>query len=631
MLRYFLLYLLAGLPLAAEHLPVRGIYSHPKAFWDKGGRLDEYGINSVFVHSGSITKELIERARTEGARVYAEFATLNGKGYVEKHPAAWPIDASGEKSPPASWFQGVCPTDAGFRAYRMNQLEELLSKHDIEGVWMDYVHWHAQFEEPDPILPETCFSESCINAFQQAKGIRVPAGKTAERARWILANHDGAWREWRCSVVNGWARDIRERMDRKRPGLLLGIYYAPWKDEEFASARRRILGLDLKALAGIVDVFSPMVYHGRMGRSPEWVGDYVRWTGNALSINRSRPPWLWPIVQAHGEPRAISPDEFGRVLALGSSGQSSGVMMFTIGAVAADPAKMQVLKTAYTEAAKPIGPAVTSHVVLFDPEKRTEQMIWSGPRHFEAPNWSPDGKYLLLNSGGKLWRLGIQGGEPEAVNSGSVNRINNDHGISADGKWYAISAGPIYIMPSSGGAPRQVTAESPSYYHGWSPDGKRLAYCARRQNNFDLYDIPVDGGAERRLTAHAGYDDGPDYTPDGKWIYFNSDRSGSWDVWRIPSGGAGTNDGLAERITSDDWEDWFPHPSPDGKWIVFLSFQKGTKGHPPNQHVLLRRMPLAGGPIEVLAKLFGGQGTINVNSWSPDSRRFAFVRYEVAR
>jgi Tol biopolymer transport system component len=212
-----------------------------------------------------------------------------------------------------------------------------------------------------------------------------------------------------------------------------------------------------------------------------------------------------------------------------------------------------------------------------------------------------------------------------------VNRINNDHGISADGKLYAISAGPIYVMPSAGGTPRRVTAESPSYFHGWSPDGQRLAYCARRQGNFDLYDISVDGGSERRLTTHSGYDDGPDYTPDGRWIYFNSDRSGSWDVWRIPSSGAGANDELAERITSDDWEDWFPHPSPDGKWIVFLSFMKGTKGHPPNQHVLLRRMPLAGGPIEVIGKLFGGQGTINVNSWSPDSRRFAFVRYEVTR
>jgi Tol biopolymer transport system component len=154
-----------------------------------------------------------------------------------------------------------------------------------------------------------------------------------------------------------------------------------------------------------------------------------------------------------------------------------------------------------------------------------------------------------------------------------------------------------------------------------------LAYCADREKNFDIYDIPVEGGEERRLTVHPGYDDGPDYSPDGKWIYFNSDRSGSWDVWRIPASGAGPDDRLAERITSDDLEDWFPHPSPDGRWIVFLSFEKGTKGHPPDKNVVLRLMPANGGAPREIGKFFGGQGTINVNSWSPDSRRFAYVSY----
>jgi Tol biopolymer transport system component len=149
-----------------------------------------------------------------------------------------------------------------------------------------------------------------------------------------------------------------------------------------------------------------------------------------------------------------------------------------------------------------------------------------------------------------------------------------------------------------------------------------------------LYAIPVEGGEEKRLTSHPGYDDGPDYSPDGKWIYFNSDRSGSWDVWRIPADGAGPDDSRAERITSDDQEDWFPHPSPDGKWMVLVSFDKGTKGHPANQTVRLRLMPVRNGrpettKLKVLKELFGGQGTINVNSWAPDSRRFAFVRYEL--
>ena len=278
-------------------------------------------------------------------------------------------------------------------------------------------------------------------------------------------------------------------------------------------------------------------------------------------------------------------------------------------------------------------PKVRSFIAVMD-RNGHEKVLWSGERHFEAPNWSPDGKYLLLNSGGRLWKLPLSGGEPAEVDTGSVNRVNNDHGISPDGKTFAISAGHIYTVPATGGTPKQITTATPSYWHGWSPDGRTLAYCAKRGDNFDLYAIPVEGGDERRLTSHPGYDDGPDYSPDGKWIYFNSDRSGSWDVWRIPADGAGPDDSQAERITSDDQEDWFPHPSPDGKWMVLVSFDKGTKGHPANQTVRLRLMPVRNGrpettKLKVLKELFGGQGTINVNSWAPDSRRFAFVRYEL--
>jgi Tol biopolymer transport system component len=276
---------------------------------------------------------------------------------------------------------------------------------------------------------------------------------------------------------------------------------------------------------------------------------------------------------------------------------------------------------------------VRSHITIMTADGRSKEVIYSAPRLFEAPNWSPDGAYLLLNSGGKLWRLPPTGGEPRLVPTGSVTGINNDHGIAPDGRSLAISAGPIYLLPASGGEPRRITAKAPSYFHGWSPDGKTLAYCAKRGDNFDLYAISTAGGAERRLTTHAGYDDGPDYSPDGRWIYFNSDRSGSWDLWRIPYDGAGSNDRNAERITSDDYEDWFPHPSPDGKWLVFLSFPKGTKGHPPNREVILRTLPLPGdrhepAVIREVVHTFGGQGTINVNSWSPDGKRFAYVSYE---
>jgi Tol biopolymer transport system component len=278
-------------------------------------------------------------------------------------------------------------------------------------------------------------------------------------------------------------------------------------------------------------------------------------------------------------------------------------------------------------------PKHRSQIIIFAVDGRSKEIIHSTADHFEAPNWSPDGSYLLLNSGGKLWRLPVSGGEPSQVHTGPVRGINNDHGITRDGKTLAISAGPIYVLPAEGGEPKRVTEKTPSYFHGWSPDGKAMAYCAKRGDNFDLYAIGPEGGEERRLTTHAGYDDGPDYSPDGRWIYFNSDRSGSWDIWRIPADGAGENDAKAQQITNDDRDDWFPHPSPDGKSLVFLSYAKGTQGHPADQDVVIRIMPMPGDEptspkINELVHVFGGQGTINVNSWSPDSQHFAYVSYE---
>ena len=274
-----------------------------------------------------------------------------------------------------------------------------------------------------------------------------------------------------------------------------------------------------------------------------------------------------------------------------------------------------------------------SHVCILDVEGNAERVVWSDPAHFEAPNWSPDGDSLLLNSRGALWRLPLtEGARPVLVPTGTVTGINNDHGISPDGALLVVSAGAVYILPASGGEPRRVTPKTPSYFHGWSPDGATLAYCGERDGVFNLYSIPVGGGEETRLTWGAGHDDGPDYSPDGRWIYFNSNRTGRWCLWRIPADGAGPGDARAEQITDDEYEDWFPHPSPDGRWLVFLSFPPGTPGHPPGKDVVLRRMPLPGdaaerGVIRELAHVFGGQGTLNVNSWAPDSRRFAYVRY----
>lgn len=259
------------------------------------------------------------------------------------------------------------------------------------------------------------------------------------------------------------------------------------------------------------------------------------------------------------------------------------------------------------------------------------RIVYRARDNFQAPNWSPDGKTLFINQRGRMYTVPEAGGIPKLLDTGAAIGCNNDHGLSPDGKWLAISSGhdrqgsKIYIIPSGGGAPRLVTPEGPSYWHGWSPDGKLLAYCAKRGDNFDIYTIPTGGGKETRLTDAEGLDDGPDYTPDGKFIYFNSERTGLMKIWRMHADGT-----HQEQVTTDaDYVDWFPHPSPDGKMLVFLSFEKSVKGHPADKDVVLRLMPLAGGKPKILAMFFGGQGTINVPSWSPDSKSIAFVSYRL--
>lgn len=258
-------------------------------------------------------------------------------------------------------------------------------------------------------------------------------------------------------------------------------------------------------------------------------------------------------------------------------------------------------------------------------------IIRRAKEHFEAPNWSRDGSTLYYNNGGKIYTLPVTGGSPQLVNTGFADRCNNDHGLSPDGKQLVISHhGPdrkslIYILPTGGGEPHQVTPLGPSYWHGWSPDGKTLAYCAERNGEFDVYTIPVEGGQEKRLTNALGLDDGPEYSPDGKYIYFNSVRTGQMKIWRMNADGSDQT----QVTPKDEYGDWFAHPSPDGKWIVFLSYDKSVEGHPANKGVLLRIMPSSGGEPKILATLFGGQGTINVPSWSPDSKKVAFVSYRL--
>ncbi len=277
-------------------------------------------------------------------------------------------------------------------------------------------------------------------------------------------------------------------------------------------------------------------------------------------------------------------------------------------------------------AGKPTLFSTLETVVISSADRR---VAYLAEGRFEAPNWTRDGSAFLFNQEGHIERLALGSDKAVQIDTGLANRCNNDHGISPDGTQLAISDNSqenheslVYTLPIGGGAPHRVTQKSPSYWHGWSPDGKTLAFVGQRNGDFDIYAIPVAGGDETPLTTAKGLDDGPEYSPDGKYIYFNSERTGHMQIWRMKPDGSDQ-----EQVFTDDLNNWFPHISPDGQWMVFLTYGADVTGHPENKDVMLRLMSLSDKKITVLAKLFGGQGTINVPSWSPDSKQVAFVSY----
>lgn len=269
-----------------------------------------------------------------------------------------------------------------------------------------------------------------------------------------------------------------------------------------------------------------------------------------------------------------------------------------------------------------------SFLEIYDLDSGKVTPVLSSPDLIEAPNWSPDGSYLLINGGGRLFKVPLDAPAMQPLNTGAAIQCNNDHGISPDGATIVISChhegegSRIYHLPATGGDPVRITPQAPSWWHGMSPDGQTLAYVAARGSRvIDVY-TKRRGQDEQRLTMGEGHCDGPDYSPDGSRIYYNCDRDGHAQIWVMAADGSGQR-----KLFADDHVNWFPHPSPDGKGLVYLAYPPGTLGHPPDLAVALVLCDMEGGNRRRVLEFNGGQGTINVPSWAPDGRRFAFMRY----
>ena len=331
---------------------VRGVYGGFPTELIKGGeRLEDHGINAVFVGAGGINDALVAAAREQGVRLFAEFNTMHVAAYLKEHPDAAPIGSDGQVSPPPYGWQGVCPTHEGYRRSRMEAFQALLQQRPVAGVWLDYHHSHASWECADPVLPDTCFCDRCLQRFSKETGVSLPQRPRPEVARLLLGEHRGRWVQWRCDVFTDWVREFRKILDATRPGALLGSFHCPWSETDMNGALREKLAIDLKAQAAYLDVFSPMPYHARFGhiKDPGWISRQVAWLGRHLGVEGKTEERLkiWPIVQVADWGEPVPWEQVETVLDQGSRRPATGIMVFNWGGLRQSTEKVKAISRYY--------------------------------------------------------------------------------------------------------------------------------------------------------------------------------------------------------------------------------------------------------------------------------------------
>ncbi len=311
---------------------IRGVYGGlPKAIFDRGQKPADYGINAIWIGSGGLKQEEIERCHALGLKVFADFNSMHFSGYLTGHPDAAPIGVDGQRCPPPHGWQGISPFHTGYRMNRMDEFRRVLKTFDIDGIWLDYHHSHASWERDQPAMPDTDFCPAALQQFTKTSAIKLPAN-ASEAAKRLLGPHRDAWTQFRCDVFTDWVREYREIVDAERPNALLGTFHCPWSPEDFDGAIRHKLAIDLPAQAKYIDVFSVMPYHARFGhhKNPTWINRQTESLGKLLNI-RGIPDEkhkIWPIVQLADWGSAVDAEEVPLILDFGTRPPATGVMVF---------------------------------------------------------------------------------------------------------------------------------------------------------------------------------------------------------------------------------------------------------------------------------------------------------------
>ncbi|RPJ86626.1 MAG: hypothetical protein EHM18_05250, partial [Acidobacteria bacterium] len=337
---------------ARPYITIRAAYGGvPQELFDQGKSLEDYGINAVFLGSGSLNAQRLSTLRDQGAKVFAEFNSMHYAEYLKDHPDATPIGADGKAAPPPEGWQGVCPTHKGYRQNRMSAFGAALRDFEIEGIWLDYHHAQASWERDTPILPDTCFCARCLKEFSQATGVKLPARPTADLARLLLNQHRARWTQWRCDVFTDWVREYRAVLKEVRPSALLGTFHCPWSVEDYDGALRDKLAIDLPAQSRYLDVLSPMPYHARFGHSGalDWISGQVSWLGKYLKLSGSTEdrPLIWPIVQLSNWGETVPVEQVESVLDHGSRPPATGLIVFAWSGLRQESGKVEALGRFY--------------------------------------------------------------------------------------------------------------------------------------------------------------------------------------------------------------------------------------------------------------------------------------------